>query len=365
MGPLLLKSFEKLFDGPIKTNISPISNDTTPVTWLDIVTYARHNAAALTLVEEAPGNKICQLWIRGNLVEISEDDYRLIISGAPERMIPTKAIPEDESAELGTLNILETRLAVLIKKADVVASKARQLNYHLKGRKTALLAKKTSELKGPEPESHTFSQPFSAVNARSPNPFHNEESKLQHQLLEQFLAQERLQNLPPQTLHPGRASISEGSGMNGGPPRKSSHAPTSTYEDEGQHRVAMAAKIEKLNRGDVVYPPCDRCRRLKVECTKHQTACQGCTKKHAKCSWMAIRDSELHTIPGAIKSGALGDGPPAPMFHKESGNGHIESPSESKEPTIRRKSTESLASEKERIEEHSLAHIASAAVASR
>ena len=75
--------------------------------------------------------------------------------------------------------------------------------------------------------------------------------------------------------------------------------PLTASEDgtEGQYRVLMAAKIEKLNRGDAIYPPCDRCRRLKFDCTKHLTACQACTKKHAKCSWKDIKEGELDYVP--------------------------------------------------------------------
>jgi hypothetical protein len=61
----------------------------------------------------------------------------------------------------------------------------------------------------------------------------------------------------------------------------------------GQHRALMAGKIEKLVRGDPIWPPCDRCRRLKFDCTKHLTACSACTKKHAKCSWKDVREGEL------------------------------------------------------------------------
>lgn len=60
-----------------------------------------------------------------------------------------------------------------------------------------------------------------------------------------------------------------------------------------QYRMLMAAKIEKLTRGDRIYPPCDRCRRLRFDCTKHLTACSACTKKHAKCSWKDIKEGEL------------------------------------------------------------------------
>jgi hypothetical protein len=73
-----------------------------------------------------------------------------------------------------------------------------------------------------------------------------------------------------------------------------SQPPTSSEDGlEGQYKVLMASKIEKLARGDRINPPCDRCRRLKFECTKHLTACQACTKKHAKCSWKDIREGEL------------------------------------------------------------------------
>ncbi len=248
--------------------------------------------------------RACRFWIKGGQVEISEDDYRLIMSGGPERMIPTQPIPEDESAELGTLNILENRLAILIKKADAVASKARQLNYHLKGRKTAVLGRKSAEQPASVDEIRNFTpQPFSAVNARSSNPLNSEAAKIQQQLLEQFMSNERrtsVQHSRPKAS--SRMSIDAGNfhtfdGQEGDN-RRMSH-PLSSSDDgtEGQYRVLMASKIEKLSRGDTIFPPCDRCRRLKFDCTKHLTACQACTKKHAKCSWKDIRDGELDYVP--------------------------------------------------------------------
>jgi hypothetical protein len=309
VGPLLLKSFEKLFDGPIKVIQPAFGLEQSPATWLDIVTFARTNAAEFNLTDPGSGVKSCRFWIKGGQVEISEDDFRLIVSGAPERMIPTQPIPEDESAELGTLNILEARLAMLIKKADAVASKARQLNYHLKGRKTAVMGRKAAEQSvsmapEPTPETRTFSpQPFAAINnTRSPNIAGAETSKLQQQLLEQFLAEDRRQPIQQQS----RAKASRGSDagshtFNGNPDadsRRMSHPHTSSEDGtEGQYRVLMAAKIEKLARGDTIYPPCDRCRRLKFDCTKHLTACSACTKKHAKCSWKDIKEGELDFVP--------------------------------------------------------------------
>ena len=305
VSPLLLKSFEKLFDGTIKVVQSSFLLDQSPVSWLDIVTFARTNPSDFTLSESAPGSNSCRFWIRGGQVEISEDDYRLIMSGAPERMIPTQPIAEDESAELATLKILETRLAMLIKKADAVASKARQLNYHLKGRKTALLSRKGSEQPTMVEKARTLSShPYPTTNARSPAPPTSESGKIQSQLLEQFLSTDhrRSHSTPIHHSRPksSRLSASDTSflhtfnGTETDLSRGVSYPLTSSDDGaEGQYRVLMASKIEKLARGDSIFPPCDRCRRLKFECTKHLTACQACTKKHAKCSWKDIMEGEL------------------------------------------------------------------------
>jgi hypothetical protein len=218
-------------------------------------------------------------------------------------MIPTQPIPEDETAELGTLNILENRLTMLIKKADAVASKARQLNYHLKGRKAAVLSRKAADLPVTDEISsqHFSPQPFSAVNTRSSIPPNGEPAKIQQQLLEQFLSDERRPSTSQPRPKASRISTDAGFHTFNGQEvdsRRMSH-PLTPSEDgtEGQYRILMASKIEKLSRGEAIYPPCDRCRRLKFDCTKHLTACQACTKKHAKCSWKDIKEGELDYVP--------------------------------------------------------------------
>jgi len=245
------------------------------------------------------GGKCCRVWIKDGQVEISEDDYRLIMSGAPERMIPSQPIAEDESAELGTLNILESRLAVLIKRADTVASKARQLNYHLKGRKTAIMARKATDQHGNgPPEPQTFShQPFQAINTRMTQ-VNGEAAKLQQDLLEQFESGDRRHSFSqasrPKASRPTTAeSPNCYQNSNGEVDMRRSFHHSEDDTVESQNRALMATKIEKLGRGDVITPPCDRCRRLKFECTKHLTACQACTKKHAKCSWKDLKGGEL------------------------------------------------------------------------
>ena len=64
-------------------------------------------------------------------------------------------------------------------------------------------------------------------------------------------------------------------------------------DDSGPYKAEMLSRMETLQRGDRVLPPCDRCRRLHMDCLKNLTACQGCTRKHAKCSWKDVTEQEL------------------------------------------------------------------------
>lgn len=71
-------------------------------------------------------------------------------------------------------------------------------------------------------------------------------------------------------------------------------------DDGGPYKIEMVNRMESLHRGERIIPPCDRCRRLHMDCLKNLTACMGCTKKHAKCSWKDVREEEL-------RDGRLGD----------------------------------------------------------
>jgi hypothetical protein len=74
-------------------------------------------------------------------------------------------------------------------------------------------------------------------------------------------------------------------------------SPADRFDDSGPFKSDMMARMEQLNRGDRVQPPCDRCRRLHMDCLKNLTACMGCTKKHAKCSWKDVEEQELKDHP--------------------------------------------------------------------
>ena len=98
------------------------------------------------------------------------------------------------------------------------------------------------------------------------------------------------------------------------------------YDDSGPFKVEMLSRMEQLSRGDRVLPPCDRCRRLHMDCLKNLTACLGCTRKHAKCSWKDVTDQELidnpRPPPKDISTStpsllAQPEGPPQPVRDEE------------------------------------------------
>lgn len=80
------------------------------------------------------------------------------------------------------------------------------------------------------------------------------------------------------------------------------------HDDSGPYKAEMVNRMDVLQRGDRIVPPCDRCRRLHMDCLKNLTACIGCTRKHAKCSWKDVNDEELL------------DNPPMPRAERASGD---------------------------------------------
>jgi len=79
----------------------------------------------------------------------------------------------------------------------------------------------------------------------------------------------------------------------------SSSAADAAKDDPQPHRAAMTAHVETLKKGERIMPPCDRCRRLQMDCVKNLTACQGCTRKHARCAWKDVRRDELRALAAA------------------------------------------------------------------
>ncbi|KAI0503000.1 hypothetical protein F5B22DRAFT_577498 [Xylaria bambusicola] len=304
---------EGAFEGSITT--TPPQNQFTPdpVTWLDIVDFAKSHPQEFQLSSTATGLRYCQFALKGVQVEIGEDDWRLIVSGALDRfrLVPPQPLEEDETAELATVEIIEQRLQVLIKKADEVARRARQLNYHLSGRKASIQSRHPSQS-----GSASGFQTVNNVRQSGVNPGYD----LHADLLQQFMApapqplNHRMSStgsLPP-TPNPmstasstPRASVQQQTFMNSSRPSPSYTSESTVRDCEEENRTLVASRIEKMARGDVIRPSCDRCRRLKTQCIKHLTACQGCTKKHTKCTWKKLTEEELAAL--KVEFGGEGD----------------------------------------------------------
>lgn len=318
--PRLLRAMESLFEGTITVIPDSPYRDARASTiykptWLEVIAFAKSHPGDLNLIAAPDGRRVCQFVMKNVRVEISEDDWRLIMSSTLDRfrLAPARPLEEDEATELATLDILEQPVQTLIKKADEVARRARQLNYHLSGRKAAINSRRSPPVAQQGSGFQSMNQP--PARSGGPNPGYD----LHADLLQQFLVpapQQALSSASTASL----PALSE-------PPRlrqptqlvTPSTRPSSVHADElaayrdhqsesaedisAAHRPLIQARIEKLARGDPISPPCDRCRRLKTSCVKHLTACQGCTRKHAKCSWKGVTDEEVAALRGELVYG--------------------------------------------------------------
>jgi hypothetical protein len=116
LGPILIKRFERLFDDPPR--ILKCHGKDGIVTWLDVVEFARTKPEQFKLEQMNEGVKVCQIYLKQCRVQISEEDFVIISSGIPQKMIPPQPIIEDEEKELGTIDILEKNLAQICQLAD-------------------------------------------------------------------------------------------------------------------------------------------------------------------------------------------------------------------------------------------------------
>ncbi|KAF2396413.1 hypothetical protein EJ06DRAFT_585285 [Trichodelitschia bisporula] len=334
LGPILIKRFERLFDEPPKV-LKCHGKEGSTVTWLDVVEFARSKPEQFTLGQRSEGARVCQFYTKQCRVQISEEDYVLISSGIPQKMIPPQPIIEDEDKELLTLEILEKNLNSICHMADQVAARTRQLRHRITGRRNAILDRRANDTSLPirasspshngaagtaaSPSSSILAQlaaaasapsaGFVAVNTRSSadNPASNTRS-----LLDRLFPQpdrpssnggEATSPITPAAPFSRAASASyRPDDPYGGTPGAQQRAsagstpqptPVPQKDDGGPFKTEMVLRMDSLRRGERVLPPCDRCRRLHMDCIKNLTACQGCTKKHAKCGWRDVRESEV------------------------------------------------------------------------
>jgi hypothetical protein len=117
LGPILTKRFERLFEGPPRIVKSRFKD--TSITWLDVVDFARKKPEQFHLDNtRGSGVKFCQFSIKKCRIEISEEDFVLIASGMPQKLIPPQPMHEDEEKELDTLEILDKNLTQIVQLAD-------------------------------------------------------------------------------------------------------------------------------------------------------------------------------------------------------------------------------------------------------
>ena len=117
LGPILMQRFERIFDGPPKI-LRNHGKEGIQIGWLDVVEFARSKPEQFNLEKMRDGVRVCQFYTKQCRVEISEEDYQLIASGMPQRLIPPQPIEDDEEKELGTLEILEKNLGSIVQAAD-------------------------------------------------------------------------------------------------------------------------------------------------------------------------------------------------------------------------------------------------------
>lgn len=136
LGPILLKRFERLFDGPPKILKSHARESN--VSWLDVVEFAQNKPEQFNLEKMRNGIRVCQFYTKQCRVEISEEDFVLIHSGMPQKLIPPQPILEDEEKELGVMDLLDRNLGQVIQLADqgkwdpiVFVMPANKLKYQL------------------------------------------------------------------------------------------------------------------------------------------------------------------------------------------------------------------------------------------
>lgn len=77
-------------------------------------------------------------------------------------------------------------------------------------------------------------------------------------------------------------------------------------ESSQPFRPLCQAHMDSLPRGQRVLPPCDRCRRLRMDCVKNLTSCAGCTRKHARCHWRDVSRDELGALDHLMESAYAG-----------------------------------------------------------
>lgn len=282
--PRLAKAIESLFQGTIEL-VDEYPTPRPEPSWMDVTAFAKANPAKFTLTTTPSGSRVCQFKIRGYHCTINENDWRLIVTGAFDRfgVLPLQGSKEDEEAELATVEIVEERLQMLIKNADKVAEKARQLSYQLSKRKAGIKSRQSRQSSTQSPLGGSHSRDAPAVPAYD----------LKADLLQQF-------------TEPTKPAASVMSTTDS--PRNSERGGSVPWF----HSVdgIMYSRVEPLPKGWTIVPRCDLCRKRNKDCIKNRSACEACTKKHAKCTWHNVTPDEAWFLTNSVPDPSVADSEP-------------------------------------------------------
>ncbi|KAI1845694.1 hypothetical protein JX265_014071 [Neoarthrinium moseri] len=110
--PRFMKATESVFEDSIVTIPAQTVNSSNPVTWLDIVEFAKVQLHQTNFFKLADGTQRCKFTLKGVRVEISAADWHLAASDAMSRdpLAHPQLLDRDESTELETLNIVLEQL---------------------------------------------------------------------------------------------------------------------------------------------------------------------------------------------------------------------------------------------------------------
>ncbi|KAI4749670.1 hypothetical protein E4T50_00144 [Aureobasidium sp. EXF-12298] len=367
LGPILIKRFERCFDAPprvIASHSHARESDLPQVTWLDVVHFAQAHPSQFTLSTFSEGRRVCQFYYpqKQVRVQISEEDFLFINSGRCQDLIPPLPIWEDEEKEVATCELVEKALRDLTAAADSVAARTRQLAHRLKGRRMAILERRsTEESHNNQVQQQAVPPSFVSVNNTNQQPVVQQPQQqhpqspekldpalhIRNDLLKHFQSlpkqvpqqpdnrrvssiQQQPQSPPFQTpqnfnQHPRPTLESTPTSVSPVPtnvaaiaaaaaaqashyvrdespqsqPRHNFSKPLPPSQEVSQpYRTICQTHMESLPRGSRVMPPCDRCRRLKMDCLKNLSSCGGCTKKHARCHWKEVSREEVQGLDG-------------------------------------------------------------------
>lgn len=326
----MLKGVDKFFEGPVR--IIPQQPYAHTIKWTDILQHARTSPQDFVPTTLRDGTRVCYFYYNGFKVEISDVDWQVICSGILERLPWNRSMAVDELAEVATVNLLQQRSCVLYYKACEIAEAARELYHGTTQRKLAI------PRYWEQSQSVDAGPLISPSNLQAPAPSYEQQPDMPGQCVTSspspsVAASGAGAGASADTGAVSGSGAGSGSGSGSGTsasasisagPSKNSRSPRSPEcsPNKRETRAAkrkreairdaiqptMIQKMARLHRGDEIRPACDRCRRLNMYCFKNLTACVGCEKRHAKCTWKGAPDEDEQRM----RDKPNGDEPPTP-----------------------------------------------------